>query len=412
MGILDILGSNSKSKPAPASTQNDDGTVKPTGYSEIKYPIELEKPDLENKTLETNIEQTPKIESPDNLVKVDEIASQNVVEPVPEPVIEDVVKKDTVAEEDLIPTANLLDLNKEMPAAEPVNASQSDVISREFQSPPKIEKTKLPQIVFGTELKKFGEKAEEKTPPMSGAPVKEEPNNIAKEVKVEKEPAKTKNRLELKTIKNIGFIGLNSNLLNNGVSEELRELAFMLSEQKASIFIDSNKGYGLSVIEGAKRASVKHLTGIYFKPYFSNYSDFAEINIGISEYSQYLYSNYLDRLKSLVKNVDLFIVPETSGVINTAQIFTVWGLSNLYLGQNKPIILIGKQWNDTVTVLKDSLKLNTQEIQSIEIAHDAGSAIDIIMKMEKLYSGKVPVNVKKTFDMRSESEETESFMDI
>ncbi len=360
MGILDILNKNVKQ-----GTGDDDSSGGAT--DPIKYPITVEPENSDSEVKKTTevIDQNTFSENMQDTPSALEEKSEKVN--IPDTFLEDT--KDNISE--------VLEVKE---------------VAKKF----------IPNMVLGTEL--------EKSAPIN-LPVKQNVEEIVepgfKQVNI-----KPKIKSEYRAIKNVGFVCLNSNLLNNGVSEEIRETAYILSENKTKIYIDSNKGYGLSVLDGVKRASYKNLMGVYFKPFYSNYSDFAEISIDFSEYTQYFYSNYLDRLKFLIKNVDLFIIPETGGVFNLAQLFSIWNLSNLYLGQNKPLILVGKQWDENISVIKELLKLNTQEIQAIEIAYDSKRVLEIINRIDKLYSGKVPFSIKKTFDMRSESDETESFLDI
>lgn len=367
MGILDILNKNTNT--GAGDDDSSDNSATPT-----KYPITVE-PESSDLEIKKSTETTETIEQDsvnENKVDVPITLEENPAE----------IK---------IPGISL--------------TNNIDSIS---EAPDEKEETKkfLPNMILGTEL----EKGVFPTSPVN-LPA---PQNVEEttEPDFKQSIPKPKVKSEYRTIKNVGFVCLNTNLLNNGVSEQLREISYLLSENKTKIYIDSNKGYGLSVLDGVKRASYKNLMGVYFKPFYSNYSDFAEISIDFTEYTQYFYSNYLDRLKFLVKNVDLFIIPETGGVFNLAQLFSIWNLSNLYLGQNKPLILVGKQWDENISVIKDLLKLNTQEIQAIEIAYDSKRVLEIIHRIDKLYSGKAPVSIKKTFDMRSESDETESFIDI
>jgi len=218
-----------------------------------------------------------------------------------------------------------------------------------------------------------------------------------------------KNILTLNIFKRIAIVGLNNTSINSKLNDKMRELISLLAASLDEIILDSNKGYGNVILEEASKTEVK-LTGVYLKPTYSNFSDESEVGINLKNYTSVIYSNFLERLKFLIKESDMFIVPETSGLNNFSELFTLLSIQYLYYGQNKPVILIGKDWLNIYKVFKENFKFAEDQLKSINICSTAEEASTLIKQLDIDYSKKQSPNTKKVIDKREENDEKEFFL--
>jgi len=214
-------------------------------------------------------------------------------------------------------------------------------------------------------------------------------------------------QIELTNFKTVGFVGLNTEEINENIATNISSIVEAFSQVLNEIIIDSNKGYGKEIINtliNLKYSKLK-LTGIFLRPSYSGYSDDSGTNINYEKYTSILYSNYLERFKHIVNVVDFFIIPEVSGLINFSTVFTLLSIQHLYVGQAKPVILIGANWKNIIQDFKDKLLFTSEEIQSIHIVSDSDEAISLIQKIDQEFSTKSPIPQRKVIDMRSDNDE-------
>lgn len=213
-----------------------------------------------------------------------------------------------------------------------------------------------------------------------------------------------------KVFKNIGIVGLNVSNSDQSISEKLMELVRLLSSHKTNFVLDSGRGYGENLLNKLMERKEGNIIGAYLKPFYSDYSDEPKTKFNTPNYSTAIFSNQDLKLKYLIKASDVFIMPHTSGLSNMSLLFALLSNSYLYFGQHKPVILLGKEWNDVVSSLKSALKLNDVEAEQFVVCEEPAQVVELLKKLDVEYSGKSRVNVNKVIDMRNESDESEYFV--
>lgn len=208
--------------------------------------------------------------------------------------------------------------------------------------------------------------------------------------------------------KSFAFIGLNTPQPNLKVAEKLTQLANLVSLDAELFLMDSAKGYAKSIFDSAKQNNVE-LTGMLLKPFHSGYSD--ESDLGEYEnYTVMMFSSNIDKVKNIIKESDVLIMPEVSGLNNLGILFETWSTASLYPGQNKPIILLGKAWSNVLDQVKTIFKLSDSDLSLVHVCQSAEESVTILTELDKAYSLKQSKSNRKVIDLREEEDEEGLFV--
>lgn len=362
------LDSTEPVAPLPEPVQNIQPEIKPEPKEdiiEIGNPLPTTAPVVNETpvppiTEVTSIVEEPKVETP-------------TVEVTPE------VKLPPLETNLPNTAANIIEQKLEAP---PVPAAQP-VVEKSIE----VAKVEEPKIELSSETRPESQVEEQKIEPV-----------------VKTEVAKT----SLNVLNKIAFISLNTQGVNSSLSKKVKSLAVMLKNLDVETLIDSNKGYGMDVISGMSGTKNK-VSAIYLKPFYSKYSDETTLEVPLENFTKINFSNVLDRIKYLYKEATVFIVPETSGLNNLAQVLVLLNSQAMYFGSHKPVILFGTAWKDRINSLKNSFGLSQQELDSMYYASTPEEAISIINKLDAEYSNKKITN-NNSIDMRDEQSEKEGIL--
>lgn len=214
--------------------------------------------------------------------------------------------------------------------------------------------------------------------------------------------------IEESPFKTIGFLGLSHAQPNFKIMQKLTELATKLATVSDEFIIDSAKGYAKSIFDSAKMADID-LTGMYLKPFYASFSDEAELG-EYSKFTAVMFSSNSQKIKTILKESDLIIIPEIAGLNNIATLLEVWSISNMYYGIHKPIILLGKDWSNVLTTLKTLFKLNDNDLKALSICENPEDALVAIESLKKEVLNRDSSKIKKIVDLRDQNEEEDLFV--
>lgn len=216
-----------------------------------------------------------------------------------------------------------------------------------------------------------------------------------------KKPTLDKSTLSI--FQKIGIIGLNGPKVDMNKSTEIKDLSKKLSAMGAKLLFDSKNGLGASVLDGLKESNGSGM-GIYFRPFMSNLFSKVDKDIEPSNIVSFIYSNFVERLQFLIKESRLFIIVDSGGIHNYSQFMMLWGMSYIYYGNHKPVVLYGSDWKDTIEKLKADMTLTQEEVDSIRIVETPDQLISYIKDLEQDYSNN-PTSIEKVIDRRVEGDE-------
>jgi len=229
-----------------------------------------------------------------------------------------------------------------------------------------------------------------------------------KESLSEKEPTVQNTPFEMSYFKTVGFIGLNVHQTNIKVVEKISELSKKLSEHAEVFILDSAKGYAKSIYDNAKEKQIE-LMGMFLKPFHSGYSDEADLG-DYDDFTVMMFSNSGDKIKNIIKESELLIMPEVTGLNNISTLFDIWSTNSMYPGQNKPLLLIGKGWTNILTQLKSLFKLSEADLAFVTICQTTEEALAKITELDKEFINKEVKQQRKVIDLREEDDEEGLFV--
>ncbi|GAB4285648.1 MAG: hypothetical protein Kow0081_3550 [Candidatus Dojkabacteria bacterium] len=222
-------------------------------------------------------------------------------------------------------------------------------------------------------------------------------------VKVEKEH--NINPKVKKIFRKIALIGLAGKAIDQATGEAVKVMTKDLLRNNIDIMIDSRTGYGEHVLQ-ASLAFGKKVTGVYLRPYLSNDFSVASKQLNENDSFSVIYSNYLERLRHFAKDARLFVVFENSGIHNLSSFLVLWSVSKMYLGQHKPLILVGAGWKDKLSKLKEMFSLSENVMQVVSIVNSPRDVLPEIDRLNTRFAKKKDfVKVEKVVDRRVEGDE-------
>ena len=209
--------------------------------------------------------------------------------------------------------------------------------------------------------------------------------------------------------KTIAFVGLNSGFIDRKIERALVYVAKELVSKDYNILIDSNRSYGESILYGLNELSedkvLGRVTGVFLKPMFANYSDFADVFKESYEYQAEIYSNFLEKMTAILSKSGLVIIPESTRIYAFSIFINMWTMSSLYGNKAKPIILIGDSWKQKVESLQNLLKLSKYDLDCLCFAKTEEEVLGLIFQLENEMSNKPKIRIPKIIDVRTEESE-------
>lgn len=388
-----------------SSTMDSNVPVTP----EVTMPNELSAPELV-----PGLDTTPGIEANPSLVGVIPVDPQPPV--VPEPISDNtnvgleigvgvegasgtdvepsnqVIESPTVSEEtpNEEPTINMT------PVLEPEVSTQISMPESEVDAPADVVVEEIPVDKTSTD--------EILPDTVISQPEVEE---ITKEAEIENFIAPAAN-FEMSYFKTVGFIGLNTPQPNSKVVEKVTDLATKLAEHAEVFILDSAKGYARSIFESGKQKQIE-VMGMFLKPFHSEYSDEADLG-DYEDFTVMMFSSSADKIKNVIKESDILIMPEVTGLNNLSTLFDIWSTNSMYAGQHKPLLLIGKGWTNILTQLKSLFKLSDSDLAFVTVCQTTDEALSKITELDSELIKREVKQPRRIIDLREEDDEEGLFV--
>ncbi len=218
-------------------------------------------------------------------------------------------------------------------------------------------------------------------------------------VKVETAPKTNKKDY----FRKIALVGLSGPKFDPNHGLAVKDLVKKLYKSHMEVILDSKEGLGEFAIQAVNEVN-KSATGIYLQPFMS--SDFNSNKVlKNNPGSSVIYSNYLERLRHIIKEGRLFIVFNSGGLHNLSALTTIWSISKMYYGQHKPVLLFGDSWEGMLKPMTDLLGVSQKDVDMLKIVKSSDEAIAEIMKIKDSFRASNDVVVEKVVDRRVEGDE-------
>lgn len=175
-------------------------------------------------------------------------------------------------------------------------------------------------------------------------------------------------------IQSVGFFGSSTSVLGSPSYESAYKTAELVAQSGRRIVNGGGPGTMLGATLGAKKAQGK-ITVVYYRPELA--TDF-EGSIGRNTGDEmYEEQNYILRTKRLLELSDAFIIFK-GGTGTLSEFAMAWGISRLYIGHHKPLILFGDFWRPIMSALHEHLKIRKEESSLYKIVTTPREALEAI----------------------------------
>lgn len=386
-----------------SSTMDSTVPVTPEGTSELNTP-----------EIVPGMDTTPGMEANPSLVGVEPVEPQPPVEPEPEVDTTNVGLEIGVGEEG----ANVNDVESSNETIEEVNTVEVGTPEELSQAmPPALEPEISTDISMPeSEVDAPGEEILEEVPEVKPTNDLILPDTVISTPEIEETPKESSvestvapiANFEMSYFKTVGFIGLNTPQPNSKVVEKINDLASKLAEHAEVFILDSAKGYAKSIFDNGKQKQIE-LMGMFLKPFHSEYSDEGDLG-DYEDFTVMMFSNSADKIKNIIKESDILIMPEVTGLNNMSTLFDIWSTNSLYAGQHKPLLLIGKGWTNILSQLKSLFRLSESDLSFVTVCQTTEEALNKIAELDNAFINKEIKQPRRVIDLREEDDEEGLFV--
>lgn len=166
-----------------------------------------------------------------------------------------------------------------------------------------------------------------------------------------------------KFIRSVTFFGYSESRPGNPVYAQAKEVARRCAEHGLVVVAGGFGGEMEAAAEGAAKAQGKSI-GVTFYPRVASNFEGTKPNPFLTQ--EIRTSTYLERTLKLIALGDAFVV-FNGGSGTFGEMALAWSLSRIYYGHHKPLVLVGKFWNEIIDVVKRNMYLRPEEINEGEL---------------------------------------------
>lgn len=185
----------------------------------------------------------------------------------------------------------------------------------------------------------------------------------------------------------VTFFGWSESKPGDQVYEAARDVAFLLAKHGLAIVSGGFGGEMEAAAKGAKEGGGKAI-GVTFYPALATNFEAGK------EASQYLdkevkTKTYLERTLKLIALGDAFIC-FNGGTGTISEWGMAWGLSRIYFGYHKPLVLYGKFWKEIVAAIEKNMYIRPVEKKVYKIVSSPAEALQVLKDYDREYTGPHP----------------------
>lgn len=192
--------------------------------------------------------------------------------------------------------------------------------------------------------------------------------------------SKDMNKIHKGPIQSVGFFGSSTSVPGSPSYDGAYEAARLVARSGRKVVNGGGPGVMLGATLGAQKEK-GNISVVYYRPELA--TDF-EGSVGVNKGEEmFEEQNYILRTKKLLELSDAFIIFK-GGTGTLSEFAMAWGISRLYIGHHKPIILFGEFWRPIMAVLHEHLKIRKEESSLYKIVTSAEQAIDALNYYEDI----------------------------
>ncbi len=182
-----------------------------------------------------------------------------------------------------------------------------------------------------------------------------------------------------KTIQQVALFGFADTKPNQDLYKEAFSVAYELAKAGYTVVDGGGPGVMEAASKGAKKAGGR-VIGVTFYPTDTDNFEGRDKNNPIDE--EIKTKSYIERTLTLLREGQVYVV--FNGASGTMSEFAMaWGLSRIYFGHHKPLILYGKFWREIMKSLEKNLMLRPGETKACKIVETPEQVLWAIKKFEE-----------------------------
>jgi uncharacterized protein (TIGR00730 family) len=192
-------------------------------------------------------------------------------------------------------------------------------------------------------------------------------------------------------IKHVSYFCFADTSPSDPLYKEAFECSKFLADKGLVTINGGGPGSMRAVSEGAKSAGGT-VIGVTFYPKDITNFEGRDPNNPIDE--EVVTKNYLERTLKLLELGDVYVI--LSGGTGTISEFGMaWGLSKLYYGHHKPLILFGKFWNEIIKAFIDNMRIRPEDLKVYKIVETPEDAYKEILEFQKIIKNKENASIEE-----------------
>lgn len=213
-------------------------------------------------------------------------------------------------------------------------------------------------------------------------------------------------KIALKNIKRLGFLGLSSKELNEGTKMDLTELSEAIGTMVEEYILDSSIGYSNDLLRGLSNKDLI-IKSFVLKSAFSLFTQEPFDLKDFNNFTTYLFSDSLERVKNIIASSDALILVHSGGMNNLMEFFSAMSISTFYKDIGKPFVLLGNEWESLLSSLVSNKAIQQSEIDHILIASDSNELLSHLQKLDDNFVNQAASSDSKlrVIDLRKEDDE-------
>ena len=180
-------------------------------------------------------------------------------------------------------------------------------------------------------------------------------------------------------IKRISLLGYSTTYPGEELYRDAYETAKAVAEAGYTVV----NGGGTGVMEAASKggkAGGGEVIGVTFYPKGATHFEGRDTHNPMDR--EIITENYLERTLKLLEIGEIYVI-FNGGTGTISEFGMAWGMSRIYFGHHKPMVLYGNFWEKIIKTFEENMLLRPEELKVYEIATTPKETVEAIKRLQK-----------------------------
>src|SRR3989344_1083230 len=181
------------------------------------------------------------------------------------------------------------------------------------------------------------------------------------------------------TVQNVAIFGYADASENDERFESVKAVTKRLAEAGYVVVDGGGPGVMRAATLGAKEGGGKVIGITLYDEDIPNFEGKDPKNLFDEEIKT---KTYVERTLALMKEGQVYVI-FNGGTGTLSEFGMAWGISHLYFGHHKPVILYGKFWKKVIKGIKEEMLLRPRDLEILKIVNSSEEVLEAINKFEE-----------------------------